>query len=121
MKKKDFLKNIEHGFAKKYETVVVLNPDIEEAKFNSLLEKIKETLSKNGAEFLDFSDWGTRKLSYNIKNFNRGRYIVIHFSSKGSFIQELERNLRIMDDCIRFQTVVFTKNLEVQKEEAVNE
>lgn len=121
MKKKNFLKGIEHGFPKKYETVVILNPDMEELRFNQFLDKVKDIISKNDAEFLDINDWGTRKLSYDIKNFNRGKFIVIHFSAKGPFIQELERNLRIIEDCIRFQTVVYTKNLETVKEEVVNE
>lgn len=122
MKKNDFFKSIVHEFPKKYEVVVVLNPDIEEMRFNSFLDKIKEITSKNDAEFLDFLDWGSRKLAYNIKGFNRGKYVVIHLSAKGSFVSELERNLRIMDDCLRFQTVVFTKDLEIAKEkEAVNE
>ncbi|MCL4428240.1 MAG: 30S ribosomal protein S6 [Deltaproteobacteria bacterium] len=124
MVKKNFLKKIEHQFPKKYETLIILNPDIEENRFNQFIYKIKDIMSKNGAEFLDLEDWGARKLSYDIKKLNKGKFILVHFSAKGSFIQELERNLRIADDCIRFQTVIFTKDIESKKEnkeEAVNE
>ncbi|MHB1601991.1 MAG: 30S ribosomal protein S6 [bacterium] len=124
MVKKNFLKKIEHQFPKKYETLIILNPDIEENRFNQFIDKIKDIMSKNGAEFLDLEDWGARKLSYDIKKLNKGKFILVHFSAKGSFIQELERNLRIADDCIRFQTVIFTKDIESKKEnkeEAVNE
>jgi small subunit ribosomal protein S6 len=122
--KKNLLKEIEHQFPKKYETLIILNPDIEESRLNQFLDKIKDIMSKNNAEFINFEDWGSRKLSYDIKRLNRGKYILVHFSAKGSFIQELERNLRIADDCIRFQTVVFTKDIEPKKENkevAVNE
>ena len=124
MVKKNLLKKIEHQFPKKYETLIILNPDIEENRFNQFIDKIKDIMSKNGAEFLDLEDWGARKLSYDIKKLNKGKFILVHFSAKGSFIQELERNLRIADDCIRFQTVIFTKDIESKKEnkeEAVNE
>lgn len=121
MKSDNFLKKINHQVSKKYETLVILNPDMEELRFNQFLDKVKDIFSKNNAEFLDFDDWGTKKLSYDINNFNRGKYVVIHFSANGSFIYEFERNLRIMDDCIRFQTVVFTKTAEPVKEEVVNE
>ncbi|MCL4542509.1 MAG: 30S ribosomal protein S6 [Deltaproteobacteria bacterium] len=120
MKKKNFLKEIKHQFLKKYETAVILNPDMEELKFNQFLDKVKDIMSKNNAEFLDFHDWGTRRLSYGIKNFNRGKFAIIHFSANGPFIQELERNLKIMEDCMRFQTVVYTKNLQAVKEEVIN-
>ncbi len=127
MAKKNFLKGIVHEFSKKYETLIILNPDTDESSLNKLIDKIKDVMSKNGAEFINFEDWGARKLSYDIKKLNRGKFVLIHFSAKGSFIKELERNLRIWDECIRFQTVVFTKDIETKKEnaeimeEAVNE
>ncbi len=124
MAKKNFFNGIVHGFPKKYETLIILNPDIDESRLNQFLDKIKDVMSKNEADFINFEDWGARKLSYDIKKLNRGKFILIHFSAKGSFIKELERNLRISDDCIRFQTVVLTKDIETKKEtkeEAVNE
>ena len=78
MVKKNFLKQIEHQFPKKYETLIILNPDIEENRFNQFLDKIKDVMSNNGAEFLDFEDWGARKLSYDIKKLNRGKFILVH-------------------------------------------
>ncbi len=120
MKKKDAFKGVKHEIPREYETVVILNPEIEEAQLNQFMDKIKDIMLKNKAEFINFSDWGTRKLSFKIKNSSRGKYLVIRFSSNGSFIQELERNLKIMDDCLRFQTVVSAKNTEVVKEEAAN-
>lgn len=116
MAKKVFLEEIRHIFPKKYEILIILNPDIDENKFNQFLDKVKGIMSKNNAEFLDFEDWGTKKLSYEIKKFNKGRFIVIHFEANGSFILELERNLKIADDCMRFQTIVLVKNTELKKE-----
>lgn len=127
MAKKNLFKKIEHQFPKKYETLVVLNPDIDELKLGQFIDKIKDVMAKNSAEFESFDDWGVRKLSYDIKKFNRGKFGLIHFTAKGSFVQELERNLRISDDCFRFQTVVMTGDYEQKKknsdnkEEAVNE
>ena len=130
MKKKDVKKNskmstlgllMKHGIPKKYELVIVLNPDIDESKYSQIIEKIKAIISSDGGELLDINDWGVRKLSYGIKKFNRGRYVIIRFLAEGPIVHELERNLRIMDDCLRYQTLVFTKNLEAPKEEAVNE
>jgi len=119
--KKVFLEEIRHIFPKKYEILIILNPDIDENKFNQFLDKVKGIMSKNNAEFLDFEDWGTKKLSYEIKKFNKGRFIVIHFEANGSFILELERNLKIADDCMRFQTIVLVKNTELKKEKEKEE
>ena len=127
MAKKNFLQGIVHEFPKKYETLIILNPDTDESGLNKFIDKLKDIITKNGAEFINFEDWGARKLSYDIKKLNRGKFVLIHFFAKGSFIKELERNLRIWDECIRFQTVVFTKDIESKKEkteimeEAVNE
>ncbi len=116
MAKKNFLSKIEHQFPKKYETLIILNPDIDEPKLNQFQSKIKDIMSKNGAELISFEDWGSRKLSYDIKKLNKGKFVSVNFLAYGSFIREFERNLRIADECIRFQTLVFNRDLEIKKE-----
>ncbi len=115
--KKNVLKKIKHSKAKKYETVILFNPDADENVYNEAIEKITKIISDKKGNLIAINDWGVRKLSYNIKKFNRGRYIILHFSGENTAIFELERNLRIMDNCIRYQTLIFTKDLEPKKEE----
>lgn len=117
--KKNVLKKIKHSRAKKYETVILLNPDMDEKAYNEAIEKITKVISDNKGDSITINDWGIRKLSYDIKKFNRGRYVILHFFGESTALSELERNLRIMDNCIRYQTLIFTKDLEPKKEEEI--
>ena len=90
---------------KKYETIFILDPDLEDEKTQSTIEKVKGIITQNDGEVLKTEDWGKRKLAYNVKKKARGHYVLIHFSGLPTLLSELERNFRVMDSVIKFQSV----------------
>ncbi|MCX8116346.1 MAG: 30S ribosomal protein S6 [Desulfobacterota bacterium] len=90
---------------RKYETIFILDPDIEEEVAQSALEKIKGVITQGSGEILKVEDWGKRKLAYKVRKKSKGHYILIHFSGTPELLSELERNYRVMDPVIKFQSV----------------
>jgi len=90
---------------KRYETIFILNPDLEEEQTQTAIEKVKGIISQNNGEILNVEDWGKRKLAYQVKKKSKGHYILIHFMGPPTLISELERNFRVMDAVIKFQSV----------------
>ena len=90
---------------RKYETIFILDPDLEEEQTQSAIEKVKGIISQNNGEILKVEDWGKRKLAYQVKKKAKGHYILIHFMGSPTLISELERNYRVMDAVIKFQSV----------------
>ena len=90
---------------RKYETIFILNPDLEEEQTQSAIEKVKGIISQNNGEILKIEDWGKRKLAYQVKKKAKGHYILIHLMGSSTLISELERNFRVMDAVIKFQSV----------------
>jgi small subunit ribosomal protein S6 len=90
---------------KKYETIFILDPDLEEAQAQSVVEKAKGIISQANGEILKVEDWGKRKLAYEVKKKSKGQYILIHFLGSPALLSELERNFRLMDAVIKFQSV----------------
>ncbi|MFB3883766.1 MAG: 30S ribosomal protein S6 [Thermodesulfobacteriota bacterium] len=88
-----------------YETILILDPDLEEAQAQSAIEKAKGIVTQNKGEILKIEDWGKRKLAYQVKKKSKGHYILIHFSGSPTLVAELERNFRVMDAVIKFQSV----------------
>lgn len=84
----------------KYETIMVVNPTLEEEKIEAIVEKFKDLISKNG-EVTNVDVWGKRKLAYEIDDLTEGYYVLIEFSSKPEFPAELERVYKITDGIIR--------------------
>jgi small subunit ribosomal protein S6 len=96
-----------------YETLFVVKPTLTEEETAAQVAKIKDVLTKEGAEILATDDMGMRKLAYQVQKNDRGYYTVVYFKAEGSVIQELERNLKINEDVIKFLTVKYTNNKEM--------
>jgi small subunit ribosomal protein S6 len=90
---------------RKYEIIFILDPDLEEEQAQSLIEKAKGIITQGNGEILKVEDWGKRKLAYEVKKKPKGHYILIHFLGSPALLSELERNFRVMDAVIKFQSV----------------
>ncbi len=90
---------------RKYETIFILDPDLEEEQTQSAIEKAKGIITQNRGEILKVEDWGKRKLAYQVQKKAKGHYILIHFMGSPTLVSELERNFRVMDAVIKFQSV----------------
>lgn len=96
-----------------YETLFVVKPTLTDEETTAQIAKIKDIITKEGAELLATDDMGMRKLAYEVEKNARGYYTVLFYKAEGSLITELERNLKISEDVIKFLTVKYTKNKEL--------
>ena len=98
-----------------YETLFVVKPTLTEEETAAQIEKIKSVLTKEGAEILATDEMGMKKLAYPVQKNNRGYYTVLFYKTEGSVIKELERNLRINEDVIKFLTVKYSNTPEMKQ------
>lgn len=96
----------------KYESIFIMDPDLEETQAQATIEKIKGIITQNNGEILKFEDWGKRKLAYDVRKKPRGHYILATFSGPPALLSELHRNFRVMDAVIKFQSVRVDEQLE---------
>lgn len=88
----------------KYESVVIINPNLENEGIKDLVEKFSKLINSNGT-VSSVEELGKKRLAYDIKKFNEGYYIVFKFEAKPELIAELERVYRITDEVIKFIVV----------------
>ena len=88
----------------KYESVVIIDPAVEEDKVKELSQKFTDIIN-NGGKVEKVEDLGKKKLAYEVKKNKEGYYVVINFDANPNLISELERNYRIMDEVIKFITI----------------
>ena len=96
-----------------YETLFVIKPTLTDEETAAQIAKVKDVLAKEGAELVGTDDMGMRKLAYPVEKHARGYYTVLFYKGEGTVIQELERNLKISEDVIKFLTVKYVKNKEL--------
>ena len=85
----------------KYESVVIINPNVEENSLKELIERFKTLINTDG-NVEQVNELGKKKLAYEINKNKEGYYVVYDFEAKPSLIAELERNYRITDEVLKF-------------------
>jgi small subunit ribosomal protein S6 len=84
----------------KYELLFVIDPALEDDKKEAVIETVKGIIAAEG-EVVDTDIWGLRKLAYPIQKKTEGYYVVMHFNAAPTLPKELDRRLRISDNCMR--------------------
>jgi len=85
-----------------YELMFILHPDLDEANVESNVERVKSWITESGGSVIKQELWGKRRLSYKIRKQAEGIYVLLQASLEPSFTAELERNLRLTEQIMRF-------------------
>ena len=86
---------------KKYESIIIVNPNVDEEGVKALEEKFTGLINKNG-KVETVQNMGKKKLAYEINKQKEATYILFNFEAEPDSIQELERVYRITDDIMKF-------------------
>ncbi len=89
----------------KYELALVVNAKIEDDVRTATVEKAKEYITRFGGQITDVDDWGKKRLAYDIQKMSEGYYYFIHFDAEADVPAQIEENVRIMDNVLRFLCV----------------
>ena len=103
---------------RRYETFVIIDPDISQEQRDLLIERVKELITQmNG--FLVFEDvWGERRLAYEIRKRERGYYVRLDFCGEADLVNEIERFFRIDDRALKYMTVLLNHDADLEKVKA---
>lgn len=87
-----------------YETIFLMKDDITEEQRNTVIEEIRDYLTKNG-KISEEENLGKKKLAYKVREYEYAYYYLIQFVGKADIISELERKYRINENILKFITV----------------
>ena len=106
---------------RRYETIFITHPELTEEDLSALQEKIRSLMASLKGEMVKLEDWGLKKLSYEIRKNTRGRYFLIDYLAVTELVRELERNLRLNDRVLKFQTVKIPAQVSPEASKALKE
>jgi small subunit ribosomal protein S6 len=89
----------------KYELALVVSAKIEDDARTATVEKAKEYITRAGGTVTEVEDWGKKKLAYEIQHMTEGFYYFIQFDADTTVPAEVEQDVRIMDNVLRFLCV----------------
>ncbi len=91
---------------RKYETVIISDPDLQDQSRTDLLDKVRNIIARENGIVLYVDDWGSKKLAYEINKKLRGHYVCLTYGGTGDLVKELERNLKLSDDVMKYMTIL---------------
>lgn len=100
---------------RRYETILILDPELSAEQRAPVVERIRETLSREGGTLVRIEEWGTRRLAYAIRKKERGWYARFDYCSDRSAVNEIERFCRIDERVLRFLTVLLDTRPDVER------
>ena len=100
----------------RYEMIYIIDTGLEEAARKELIEKVSALISGNGGEVEKVDEtWGKRRLAYAIDYKTEGWYVLVNFKAPADLPRELERNLQINENVLRYLVVKLEEKRSVVK------
>lgn len=93
------------GLDREYETIFVLNPNIDRESAEKVSARVTDVVGKQGGKLTLLESWGRRKLAYPVQKHRRGVYVYLKYVGRGEVVSEIERQLRMIDTVLKYQTV----------------
>ena len=88
-----------------YEQVVIARQDISSAQVDAIIDQLKQIAEDNGAKVTKDEYWGLKTMAYRIKKNRKGHYVMFNIDGPSAAIKEMERNMHLSEDVLRYLTL----------------
>lgn len=99
---------------RRYETIVIVDPDLGEERRTPIFDRIRELVPQKGGLLVEFDEWGARKMAYEIKKKKRGFYLRVDYCGTGDLVKEMERQFRIDDRVLKYMTILLEDDVDME-------
>lgn len=88
-----------------YECVFIARQDISSNQAETLTDDFGKIIEDNGGKVTKREYWGLRTLAYRIKKNRKGHYTLMNLDAPAEAVHEMERNMRLNEDVVRYLTL----------------
>jgi len=100
---------------RRYETIYIVDPTIKDEDHQGVIKKFQNLIEKEKGVFIKVNEWGKQRLAYEIKNFDKGSYILMDYCGDSGITAKLERDLKLDDRILKYQTVKLADEVDPQE------
>ena len=87
-----------------YETLFIIHPE-KGGRVKEFIDRFKKIIEGQGGMVAHVEEWGLKDLAYRIQKQGKGYYTLLQYDSAVRAVDELERNMKLTDDVLRYLTV----------------
>ena len=88
-----------------YEHVYIARQDVTAQQVETLTETFKALIAAQGGSVSKVEPWGLKSLAYRINKNRKAHFTLMNISAPSSAIQELERQMSLNEDVLRYMTL----------------
>jgi len=99
---------------RQYETIFIVNPTLAEETYREAVNKFKNIIQKQKGVIVKAEEWGTQRLAYAVRKFDKGAYVLFNYCGDAGVSSELERELKLDDRVLKYQTVKLEEDVDPQ-------
>src|SRR5215469_3935601 len=88
-----------------YENVFIARQDVPATQVETLTTQFTELVTAQGGTVSKKEYWGLKSLAFRMKKNRKGHYVLLNIDAPPAAVIEMERNMRINEDVIRYLTV----------------
>ena len=95
-----------------YEHVFLARQDVSAQQVDALVEQYKGVIEANGGKVGRIENWGLKSLTYRFNKNRKAHYALMDIDAPPAAVQEMERQMRISEDVLRYMTIAVEKHEE---------
>jgi small subunit ribosomal protein S6 len=99
--------------SREYETIYILRPNTANEGVAEVNARIRGIIEGMGGKIIKVDNWGKRRLAYEVAKERKGIYLYWQYLAQPGVVEECERNLRMLDNVIRYLTTKVDENIDV--------
>jgi len=99
---------------RQYETIFVVNPTVVEETYREVVNKFKGIIEKQKGVLVKAEEWGIQRLAYTVRKSDKGAYVLFNYCGDAGVTMELERDLKLDDRILKYQTVKLAEDVDPQ-------
>lgn len=88
-----------------YEHVFIARQDVSPQQVDALVEAFKSVITEGGGQVGKTEYWGLRNMAYRIRKNRKGHYVLMNIDAAPAAVKEMERQMGIHEDVLRFMTL----------------
>ncbi len=98
--------------AREYETIFILNPEITTDGIEQIASRMTDVIDRLDGKLLHAENWGKRRLAYPVRKHPKGYYVYLKYLGYSDMVQELERNMRMLEPVLKYLTVKLEEDVD---------
>ena len=97
-----------------YEHVFLARQDLSQQQIDALVEQYKGVITAGGGSVGRVENWGLKSLTYRVNKNRKAYYTLMDITAPAPAVKEMERQMGLSEDILRFMTIKVEKHEEGQ-------